>query len=107
MILRTRDLNYWGEMNSFRQVFVQSRTREVIDDLDFEERAGGRGILAGSHQLSRTPQGSIGLRTTCFAYPFAGCKGVDDEFRPTPSSLQRGQHHGLTACDHDRVLVMG
>jgi hypothetical protein len=42
MILRTRDLNYWGEMNSFRQVFVQSRTREVIDDLDFDERAGGQ-----------------------------------------------------------------
>ena len=36
-------------------------------------------------QLSRTAQSSIGIPTTCFAYPFAGCRGVDEEIRPTPS----------------------
>ena len=29
------------------------------------------------------------------------------KIRSTPSSLQRGHHYGLTACDHDGVLVMG
>lgn len=108
MTSRTRDPNYWGEMNSLRQVFLQGRTTEVTADststrgLRFDEEFWLEAISYPERLRAASDCGQPALLT-----PLPVVREWTKKIRPTPSSLQRGHYHGRTARDYHRVLVMG